>query len=173
MLLQPSTRAKRYLCTSTKAKQGKTKNLSEWIQRIQMLGSKFRKCALLNCRKEERARILTLADKLRNICSYRLYADRIQTIVSSRNSENFDKIAETSLEEESAIVSKNERYKGDTGTPAKCAYCGKLGHASNKSFMKKYNRVNQLRLDRPSINREVICFKCNTKGHSARDCRRM
>jgi hypothetical protein len=156
-----------------KAKQGKTENVSEWIQKIQMLGSKFRESALLNCRMEERAGVLTLSDKLRNICFIQgLYSDRIQTIVRSRNSENFDEIAETSLEEESAIVSKNERYRGDTNTPVKCTNCGKLGHTSNKCYMKKDNRVNQARVDRPSISREVICFKCNTKGHFARDCRR-
>jgi hypothetical protein len=156
-----------------KAKQKKPENISEWIQRIQTLGSKFRESALQNCRLGERAGILTLADKLRNICFIQgLQSDRIQTIVRSRNSENFDEIAETSLEEESAIVSKNERYKGDTGTPVKCTNCGKLGHTSNKCFMKKDNRVNQARFDRPRVSREVICFKCNAKGHFARDCRR-
>lgn len=38
-------------------------------------------------------------------------SDRIQTIVRSRNGRTFDEIAETALEEESAIFSKNERYK--------------------------------------------------------------
>jgi len=52
--------------------------------------------------------ILTLADKLRNICFVQvLYSDRIQTIVRSRNRFSFDDIAETALDEESAIFSKN------------------------------------------------------------------
>jgi hypothetical protein len=45
---------------------------------------------------EERAGILTLVDRLRNICFVQgLYSDRIQTIVRSRNSENLDEIADT------------------------------------------------------------------------------
>jgi hypothetical protein len=34
---------------------------------------------------------------------------------------------ETTLEEESAIISKQERYKGEAGAPVKCGNCGKLG----------------------------------------------
>jgi len=49
-------------------KQSKAKGVSEWIQRIQNLGSKFREAALQDCEQDERAGILTLADKLRNIC---------------------------------------------------------------------------------------------------------
>lgn len=128
---------------------------------------------MLNCRVDERAGILNLSDKLRNICFIQgLYSDRIQTIVRSRNSENFDEIAETSPEEESAIISKNERYKGDTSTQVKCNNCGKLGHTSNKCYTKKDHRVNQARLDKPGTSREVICFRCNTKGHFASDCRK-
>jgi hypothetical protein len=86
--------------------------VTEWIQKIQTLGSKFRESALQNCTEEERAGILILSDKLRNICFIQgLYSDRIQTIVRSGNNENFDDIAETALEEESAIVSKQERYR--------------------------------------------------------------
>jgi hypothetical protein len=116
-----------------KAKQQKVENVSEWIQRIQSLGSKFRESALQDYRENEKAGILTLADKLRNICFIQgLHSDRIQTIVRSRNNENFDDIAETALEEESAIISKNERYTGDVTPPPKCSNCGKLGHTSNK-----------------------------------------
>jgi hypothetical protein len=50
-----------------KAKQGKAESISGWIQRIQTLGSKFRESALLNCRVNERAGILNLADKLRTM----------------------------------------------------------------------------------------------------------
>jgi hypothetical protein len=156
-----------------KTKQGKAESISEWIQIIQLLGFKFRESALLNCRMDERAGILNLSDKLRNICFIQeLYSDRIQTIVRSRNSENFDEIAETSLEEESAILSKNERSRGDTGTQVKCSNCGKVGHTSHKCYIKKDHRVNQARLDKPGTSREVICFRCNTKGHFARDCRK-
>ena len=41
---------------------------SGYIQRVQKLGSKFRETALQDCEQDERAGILTLADKLRNIC---------------------------------------------------------------------------------------------------------
>jgi hypothetical protein len=81
-------------------KQSKTESVSEWIQRIQRLGLKFREATLQNCEQDERASILTLADKLRNICFVQgLYSDRIQTIVRSRNHSSFDDIAETTLEE--------------------------------------------------------------------------
>jgi hypothetical protein len=121
-----------------KAKQNKPESVSEWIQKIQTLGSKFRESALLNCNDEERAGILNLSDMLRNICFIQgLYLDRIQTIVRSRNNENFDDIAETDLEEESAIVIKQERYRVEAATPAKCGNCGKVGHPTQACFKKK------------------------------------
>ena len=56
--------------------------------------------------------IVTLAEKLRNIFFVQgIASDRIQTIVRSRNDRTFNENAETALEEESAIFSKNERYK--------------------------------------------------------------
>jgi hypothetical protein len=130
-------------------KQTKGENVSEWIQRVQKLGSKFREAALQDCEQEERAGILTLADKLRNICFIQgLYSDRIQTIVRSRNHANFDEIAETALEEESAIVSKNERYKASNAIieGPKCSNCNKLGHVASRCYLKdrKDMRVNQL-----------------------------
>jgi hypothetical protein len=115
------------------AKQSKSGNVSEWIQKIQKLGSKFRKAALHGCEADERAGILTLADKLRNICFVQgLYSDRIQTIVRSRNHENFDEIAETALEEESAIISKFERYRNTSSQPSsiKCSNCSEEGHVA-------------------------------------------
>ena len=63
-------------------KQSKAESVSEWIQRVQKLEWKFREAALQDCEKDERAGILTLAYKLRNICFVQgLYSDRIQTIV--------------------------------------------------------------------------------------------
>ena len=91
-------------------KQSKAESVSEWIQRVQKLGSKFREAALQDCEQDERTGILTLADKLRNICFVEgLYFDN--KIVRSGNYPSFDDIAETALEEEIAIFSKNERYK--------------------------------------------------------------
>jgi hypothetical protein len=56
----------------------------------------------------------------------------MQTIVRSRNHENFVEIAETALEEESAIISKFERYRntGSQASSIKCSSCGKEGHSS-------------------------------------------
>ena len=46
---------------------------------MQRLGSKFRGAALQDCEQDERAGILTFADKLRNICFVKeLYSDRIK-----------------------------------------------------------------------------------------------
>jgi hypothetical protein len=81
--------------------------VSEWIQRVQKLGSSFREAALHDCEENEKPGILTLSDKLRNICFIQgLYSHRIQTIVTSRNYADFDVVAETALEEESASVQK-------------------------------------------------------------------
>jgi hypothetical protein len=61
--------------------------------------------ALHDCEAYERVGILTISDKLKNICFVQgLYADREQTIVRSRNHDNFDYIAETTIEEVSASV---------------------------------------------------------------------
>ena len=60
----------------------------------------------MKCNDGARERILDLADRLRNICFIQgLASDRIQTIVRSRNYQNFDETAETALVEESAIAS--------------------------------------------------------------------
>jgi predicted transcriptional regulator len=42
-------------------KKKKNENVSESIQRIQALGSKFRESALLNCKMDEQAGIFTLS----------------------------------------------------------------------------------------------------------------
>lgn len=157
-----------------KAQQNKGENVSAWIQRVQTLGSQFRESALHDCRENEKAGILTLSDKLRNICFIQgLFSDRIQTIVRSRNNDSFDEIAETALEEESAIVSKHERYKGEVGpSPVpKCSNCGKAGHTSSKCFARRDVRINQVTVKRPGQEKDVICFRCNARGHYARNCK--
>ena len=69
-----------------KAKQGKDERVTDWIHKIQTLGSQFREAALLNCKDGAREGILDLADRLRNICFIQgLASDRFQTIVRSRN----------------------------------------------------------------------------------------
>ena len=83
--------------------------MADWIHKVQNLGLQFREAALLNCREGAQEGILDLSDQLRNICFIQgLASHRIQTIVRSRNYQNFDKIAETALVEESAIASKRE-----------------------------------------------------------------
>ena len=88
----------------------------------------IREAALQNCEQDERAGILIFADKLRNICFVQgLYSDRIEKIVRSRYHSRFDDIAETALEEESAIFSKNDRHKNSNAESPKCSNCNKLG----------------------------------------------
>ena len=94
------------------AKQGKSESISEWIQNIQRLSSKFREAALQDCEDDVRVGIVALADKLRNICFVQgIFSDRIQTTVRSRNSTTFNEVAETVLEEGSVIFSNNGRHK--------------------------------------------------------------
>jgi hypothetical protein len=44
-----------------KAKQEKVESISEWVQRVQTLGFKFRVAALMDCLENERAGILKLS----------------------------------------------------------------------------------------------------------------
>jgi len=116
-----------------KARQNKDERVTDWIQRVQTLGSQFREAALLNCSDGAREGILDLSDWLRNICFVQgLVSDRIQTIVWSRNFQNFDEIAETALVEESAITSKLNRYRSEGIFAQRCSNYGKLGHLSSK-----------------------------------------
>jgi hypothetical protein len=130
------------------ARQEKNESISERIQKSQRLSSKFREAALQDCQDEERGGMVALAGKLRNICFVQgILWDRVQTIVRSRNSTTFDEIAETALEEESAIFSKHERYRQGNGTGIlTCDNCGKIGHTANKCYLgdKKDSRVNRL-----------------------------
>jgi transposase InsO family protein len=166
------------------AKQEKCESVSEWIQNIQKLSSKFREAALQDCEDDERVGIVALGDKLRNICFVQgLFSDRIQTIVRSRNGRTFDEIAETALEEESAIFSRNERHRQGTG-PGKlvCHNCGKSGHIAAKCFLKdkKDVRVNKLGAEVKGIagktwggrKRDIKCYNCGETGHLSRECRK-
>src|SRR5215510_12657523 len=110
-----------------KARQGKDERVTDWIHKIQTLGSEFREAALLNCSEGAREGILDLADRLRNICFIQgLASDRIQTIVRSRNYQKFHEIAETALVEESAISSRHDRYRSEGNLTQKCGNCGKV-----------------------------------------------
>lgn len=77
-----------------------------------------------------------MADQLRNICFIQgLASDRIQTIVRSRNYQHFDEIAETALVEESAIESRQDRYRQGGNLAQRCVNCGKMGHTSNRCYV--------------------------------------
>ena len=158
-----------------KARQGKDERVTDWIKQIQTLGSQFREAALLNCSEGAREGILDLSDRLRNICFIQgLASDRIQTIVRSRNYQNFDEIAETALVEESAITSKQDRYRLEGNSSQRCSYCGKPGHTSNKCYSrnKREARVNPIIAGRSRDVNQIICFRCGEKGHLARNCRK-
>jgi hypothetical protein len=163
------------------AKQGKNESISEWIQNVQRLSSKFREAALQDCEDDERIGIVALADKLRNICFIQgIFSDIIQTIVRSRNGSTFDEIAETALEE-SAIFSKNERYRqGANLGKLVCHNCGKAGHIAAKCYLKdkKEVRVNKLGAElkeniarlRGSCKNYIKCYNCGETGRIFREC---
>jgi hypothetical protein len=163
------------------ARQGKSESISNWIQNIQRLSSKFREAALQDCEDVEREGIVALADKLRNICFVQgIVSDRIQTIVRSRNGGTFDEIAKTALE--SAIFSKNEVYRqGPSPGKLVCHNCGKAGNVAAKCYLKdkKDVRVSKLGAEpgesvsksRVYRKNDVKCYNCGEVGHIARECR--
>ena len=96
----------------------------------------------------------------------------------SRNHSSFDDIAETALEEESAIFSKNERHKNNNANVdgPKSSNCNKLGHGAGRCYLrdKRDTRVSQLsaRDGKREKNSELICYNCQGRGHMARHCRK-
>jgi len=150
--------------------------VADWIHKVQTLGSQFHEATLLNCREEAQEGILDLSDQLHNICFIQgLASDRIQMIVRSRNYQNFDEIAETALVEESAIASKQERYRAEGASAYRCSNCGKPGHSTNKCYSRSKGeaRVNPIVASRSGAVSQVICFQCGEKGHIARNCRKL
>jgi hypothetical protein len=128
--------------------------------------------------------IVALADKLRNICFVQgIFSDRIQTVVRNSSSNTFDEIAETALEEEIVIFSKNERYR-QGARPGKlvCHNCGKAGHVAAKCYLKdkKDVRVNKLgaepreSMGKPSgsCKSDMKCYSCGEAGHITQECRK-
>jgi hypothetical protein len=149
--------------------------VADWIHKIQTLGSQFREAALLNCSEGAREGILDLSDRLRNICVIQgLASDRIQTLLRSRNYQNFDEIAETALAEESAIASKQEKYRAEGVSAYRCCNCGKPGHSSNKCYSRSKGevRVNPIVASGSGAISQVTCCRCGERGHIARNCRK-
>jgi len=108
-------------------------------------------------------------------------SDRIQTIVRSRNGNTFDDIPETALEEESAIFSKNERYRqGPNLGRLVCHNCGKAGHVAAKCYLKDKKDVRLSKLGsepgenvgkpRGSRKNDIKCYNCGETGHIAWEC---
>jgi len=118
---------------------------------------------------------LDLSDRLRNICFIQgLASDRIQTIVRSRNYQNLDEIAESALVEDSAIQSKQERYRAEGASAYRCSNCGKPGHSSNKLYSRSKGqaRINPIVASGSGAINQVTCFRCGEKGHIARNYRK-
>jgi len=118
---------------------------------------------------------LDLSERLRDICCiHGLASGRVQTIVRSRNYQNFDTIAETALLVESAIGSEQERYRAERASAYRCSNCGKLGHSSNKCYSRSKGeaRVNRIMTSGSGAVSQVTCFRCGEKGHIARNCRK-
>jgi hypothetical protein len=79
--------------------------------------------------------------------------------VRSRNHSSFDDIAETALEEDSAIFSKNERHKNSNASLEcpRCSNCNKIGHVASRCYLKdrKDAKVNY-RLRMKTARKTVI-----------------
>ena len=105
------------------------------------------------------------------------------SIVRSRNGNTFDEIAETALEEESAIFSKNEHYRQGPNTGKLARHnCGKTGHLATKCYLKDKRdvRVSKLGMEpgegvikpRGLRKNDVKCYNCGESGYIARGCRK-
>jgi len=125
--------------------------VTDWIHKIQTLGSQFREATLLNCNDGAREGILDIADRLHNVYFIqRLASGRIQTTVRSRNYQSFDETVETAPVEGSATASGQDRYRLEGTCTQRCGNCGKLGHASNSRGEARVNPVVSGRSEPPA-----------------------
>ena len=78
----------------------------------------------------------------------------------NRNYRDFDEIAETALVGESAITSRQDRYKIEGGMSLKCCNCGRIGHSSSKCFVRerKEARVNPVMTNAAGTS-SLACFR--------------
>jgi hypothetical protein len=74
------------------ARQSKNENVSEWIQKIQRLSSKFREAALQDCEEDERVGIVALADipairstYLYKICCHAILTKYLRKVLTFNN----------------------------------------------------------------------------------------
>jgi hypothetical protein len=75
--------------------------------------------------------------------------------------------------EESAIASKQERYR-DEGVSAYRCNCGKPRHSSNKCYSRSKGevRVKPVVASGSGAVSQVTCYWCGERGHIARNCRK-
>jgi hypothetical protein len=95
--------------------------------------------ALRDCGPEDKAGILTLSDRVRNIRFVQgLYSKYKQLIVRNRDHDNFDEIAETALEEKSDNISKNKTYKSSNTSSdnLESNNCGRNNHVTCRCILK-------------------------------------
>ena len=82
------------------------------------------------------------------------------------------------LEEESAIFSKNERYKNNNAhsESPKCSNCNKVGHVASRRYLKerKDTRFNHFSVknENRERNSDITCYNCQGRRHMAKHCRR-
>ena len=91
-----------------KTRQGKDEKVADWMHKIQILGLRFRKAALLDCSEGSQEGIMDLSNCLRIFFIQGLASDRIQKIVWSHNYQNFNKRAETALVKECHSIEATE-----------------------------------------------------------------
>jgi hypothetical protein len=82
------------------------------------------------------------------------------------------------LEEESAVISKNEKHRGPyiNSKGMTCINCNKYDHVASKCYLKSKRDVSvhqfSVKNEVQGSSSDIICFNCNRRGYMARDCRK-